>query len=86
MVSQSIPKGGSSAGIHGFPARSEIAHLDRREFFVGMLILGCANGFATRTGDAVRDLGWADALFATFNISAIVWISCFAGVFLVFQN
>jgi hypothetical protein len=31
-------------------------------------------------------VGWAEALFNTFEVSVIVWISCAAGISLVFQD
>src|SRR6266478_5634276 len=60
--------------------------LPRGEFFAGLLALGCASGLASRIIQSVNRLGWADALFNTFEISVIVWISCAAGVFLVLRD
>lgn len=60
--------------------------LSRREFFGGLLILGCVNGLSSRIIDAVNGVGWADALLNTFGISVIVWISCCAGVALLFRD
>src|SRR6266446_8651438 len=60
--------------------------LPRGEFFAGLLTLGCVSGLTSRTIQSVNRLGWADALFNTFEISAIVWISCAAGVSLVLRD
>jgi hypothetical protein len=60
--------------------------LPRGEFFAGLLALGCVSGFASRIIQSVNRLGWVDALFNTFEISAIVWIACAAGVSLVFRD
>ena len=64
------------------------AGLSRREFFGGLLILGCVNGLSSRIIEAVSGVGWAwaTALLSTFGISAIVWISCCVGVALVLRG
>jgi hypothetical protein len=60
--------------------------LPRSEFFAGLFTLGCVSGLASRIIQSVNSLGWVDALFNTFEISAIVWISCAAGVSLVLRD
>ncbi|CAH1668750.1 conserved membrane hypothetical protein [Hyphomicrobiales bacterium] len=60
--------------------------LSRGEFFGGLFALGCASGLAARVIQSANRLGWGDAFFNTFEISAIVWGSCVAGVFLVLQD
>jgi hypothetical protein len=60
--------------------------LPRGDFFAGLFALGCASGFAPRIIESVNRLGWADALFNIFQVSAIVWISCAAGVSLVLRD
>jgi hypothetical protein len=60
--------------------------LPRGEFFAGLFTLGCVSGLASRIIQSVNRLGWADALFNTFEISAVVWISCAAGVSLVLRD
>src|SRR5271166_6481708 len=60
-----------------------VGGLSRREFFGGLLILGCANGLSSRITEEVNAVGWAGALLNTFDISVIVWISCCVGVALV---
>ena len=60
--------------------------LPRGEFFAGLFVLGCVSGLASRIVQSINRLGWADALFNTFEISAIVWISCAAGISLVYRD
>ena len=60
--------------------------LPRGEFFAGLCTLGCVSGLASRIIQSVNQLGWADALFNTFEISVIAWISCAAGVSLVLRD
>jgi hypothetical protein len=60
--------------------------LPRGEFFAGLFVLGCVSGLASRVVQSINRLGWADALFNTFEISAIVWISCAAGISLVYRD
>ncbi len=60
--------------------------LSRGEFFAGLFTLGCVSGLASRIIQSVNRLGWAEALFNTFGISIIVWISCAAGVSLVLRD
>lgn len=67
-------------------ALSMAGQVSRQEFFAGLLVLGCVNGLSSRITDSVNRIGWADALFNTFDISVIVWISCYAGVLLVLRD
>src|SRR5229473_5299894 len=60
--------------------------LPRGEFFAGLLAVDCVSGLASRIIQSVNRLGWVDALFNTFEISAIVLISCAAGVSLVLET
>jgi len=60
--------------------------LPRGEFFAGLFAIGCASGLASRVIQSIDRLGWADALFDTFEISAIVWLSCAAGITLVLRD
>jgi hypothetical protein len=60
--------------------------LPRGEFFAGLFALGCASGLASRVIQSINQHGLADALFGTFEISAIVWLSCAAGVTLVLRD
>jgi hypothetical protein len=59
--------------------------LSRGEFFASLLILGCANGLGSRIIQSVNQLGWAEALYSTFGISVIVWLSCIAGISIIFR-
>lgn len=58
----------------------------RAEFFAALYILGCANGLAVQAALSVSQLGWTDALLATFQISAIVWIAGGAGIFFLLHD
>ena len=60
--------------------------IPRGEFFAGLFALGCVSGLASRMMQSIDRLGWTDALFNTFEVSAIVWVSCAAGVSLVFRD
>jgi hypothetical protein len=62
------------------------SELRRGEYFGGLFILGCANGFLARIVHSVEQIGWADALFSTFGISVIIWVSCIAGVALILRD
>ena len=66
-------------GIVGFLQGS----MPRDEFFAGLYILGCANGIGLRVIKSVNELGWADAFFATFQVSGIVLMACLAGISLL---
>jgi hypothetical protein len=71
-------------------ARGSISKIARElplgEFFAGLFALGCVSGLAPRAIQSIERLGWADALFNTFEISAIVWLSCAAGISLILQD
>ena len=71
--------------VRGFVFRTA-SELRRSEYFVGLFILGCASGFASRIIHSVKAIGWADVFFTTFGISLIVWLSCIAGVFLILRD
>jgi hypothetical protein len=60
--------------------------LPRGEFFAGLFALGCVSGLASQIIKSGSQNGWANALFDTFEISVIVWISCAAGISLVLQD
>lgn len=60
--------------------------LPRGEFFAGLFTLGCVSGLASRIIQTINKLGWAGALFNTFEISVIVWISCAAGISLILRD
>jgi hypothetical protein len=52
----------------------------RAELFAALYIVGCLNGLAVQMALSVRQLGWSGAILATFQISAIIWVACFAGI------
>jgi exosortase/archaeosortase family protein len=60
--------------------------LPRGEFFAGLLALGCASGLTTHVIRSVDRLGWPNAFLNLFETSVIVWISCAAGVSLIFRD
>ena len=66
--------------------RRAMSELRRGDYFAGLFILGCANGFAPRVVHSVQELGWLHALFRTFDISVIVLASCFAGIWLILSD
>jgi hypothetical protein len=66
---------------------SQLTRLSRAELFAGLFLLGCANGLAARIGQSITQHdGWVVAVLATFKISVIVFVACFAGVSLVFRD
>src|SRR5262249_22519535 len=46
----------------------------------------CVNGFTSSIIRSADRLGWTNALFSTFEISVIIWISCIAGVSLIIRD
>ena len=62
------------------------SQLRRGEYFGALFILGCVNGFASRSIESIERLGWATALFNTFEVSAIIWVSGIAGIILIFRD
>jgi hypothetical protein len=60
--------------------------VSRGEFFAALLILGCVNGLGSRIIQSVHQFGWADSLSNTFGISAIVWLSCIAGISIILRD
>jgi hypothetical protein len=61
--------------------------IPRSELFSALFLLGCANGLAGRVWQSiVQHDGWLVAVLATFKISVIIFVACFAGVSLVFRD
>ena len=60
--------------------------LRRGEYFAGLFVLGCANGFAWRIAHSIEEIGLAAAFFRTFGISVIVLFSSVAGISLVLRD
>ena len=63
--------------------QSELRH---GEYFAGLFILTFASGLTPHIIESVRIIGWEHALINTFEISAIIWIACIAGVSLVLRE
>ena len=63
-----------------------LREMPRGEFFAGLFLLGCVGGVTSRIVQSVERLGWADALFHTFEISVVAWFSGVAGIALVLQD
>src|SRR4051794_30652394 len=57
--------------------------LARNQWFAGVFAVGIANGLALPVIRSVRQLGWLDAAILSFGISAIVWIACISGAWLL---
>ena len=62
------------------------SELPRGEFFAGLFALGCVSGLTSRIIQSITARGWVGALFDTFEISLIIWVSCVAGIALVFRD
>jgi len=86
MSEENAINSGSPDWIGGRAAHPIAGHLARREFFAGLLILGCLNGLSSRVSEEINRVGWADALFNTFDISVILWISFCVGLSLVVRD
>ena len=75
---------------HELPIRGIVLRaangLPRGQYFAGLFILGCVSGLTSRVIQSVYRLGWANALFNTFEISALVWVSCIAGIMLILRD
>jgi len=56
------------------------------ELFAALYVLGCLNGLAVQGALSVSQLGWTEAVLATFQISAIVWIAGAAGIFFLLHD
>jgi len=65
--------------------RSRLA-LSRDLFFATLFTLACFNGLADSVVLWLRVWGWLDGLLSTFNISAIVLLSCFAALALLLRS
>jgi len=58
----------------------------RDEYFAGIALLCCLNGLGARAIASVQQLGWGEALFLTFNVSAIVWVAWILGIVLILRD
>jgi hypothetical protein len=68
------------------PRRGLVAALKqsmtRDELFIGLYILGCANGLVGRSIYSLNLEGWTGAIMA-FEINVLVLFACFAGIYLL---
>jgi hypothetical protein len=60
--------------------------MPRGEFFAALFIVGCVNGLVPEIISSIHQFGWKDALIDSFGISAIIWVACFAGIFLIIRE
>jgi hypothetical protein len=60
--------------------------MPRSQLFGGLSILACTNGLGSRAIQTVNRIGWADAFLNTFEISAIVFVACAAGIWLILRD
>jgi hypothetical protein len=58
----------------------------RGEFFAALFLIACINGLASQIIQSVTEKGFAAALLSTFDTSALVWIACFVGINLTYQD
>lgn len=58
----------------------------RDELFAGLGFLGCVNGIAGRIVQSIDLHGWTAALLGGFDVSAIVWCACGAGLLFVLRE
>jgi exosortase/archaeosortase family protein len=78
--------------IRGKPIRGKLRQLNlrmrlsRAELFASLSIIGCANGLAGKVIKSANLRGWTNAAFGTFDISAIVVISCVCGIGLMLRS
>jgi len=50
--------------------------MSRSEYFAALCILGCINGIGSRAIQTIASYGLVEAMFSTFDVSALVWIAC----------
>ncbi len=70
----------------GKPLKALFGPMSRNEYFAGLFALASANGLGSRMIEIVREIGWSGAMLSTFEISSVVWISCFAGLTMVMRE
>jgi hypothetical protein len=58
----------------------------RNEYFAGLCILACANGLGLQIIQSIGRRGWADAVLNGFEISAIIFIACAAGISFILRD
>jgi len=60
--------------------------MSRSEYFAALCILGCINGIGSRAIQAIASYGFFNAAFATFEVSALVWIACAIAIGLILED
>jgi hypothetical protein len=60
--------------------------LSRNQLYFGLFLLACLNGIASKIIQSIDQVGWSDAILATFDVSAVVLLSCISGLFLVHRS
>lgn len=58
----------------------------RDQLFAGLFVVACVNGFFDAAARSVQQLGWLEAVFVTFGISAIVLGACGFGIALLLHE
>lgn len=48
----------------------------QRDLWCALVVVGLGNGIAARAITAIGEVGWADAIYSTFDVSIIVWAAC----------
>jgi exosortase/archaeosortase family protein len=67
-------------------SRAWLPDMSRDRFFCGLLILAAANGLADSVVHGIVTEGWFAALSASFGISAVVLMACFAACSLLYSS
>jgi exosortase/archaeosortase family protein len=57
--------------------------LGRHAVFAGLFLLATLNSIAGQAIRSVQDLGWANAAFTLFGVSAVVWAALAAGLYVL---
>jgi hypothetical protein len=60
--------------------------MSRDRFLCGLFILAVANGLEAYVVNSIVTQGWSVALLDLFDVSAIVWLACFAGANLLYSS
>src|SRR5215471_6965513 len=71
---------------HGVFLTAFRSSMSRSEYFAALCILGCINGIGSRAIQAIAGYGFANATFATFDVSAPVWIACAIAISLLLED
>ena len=77
---------GQELTVRGLALRMASALALCGEYFAGLFIVSCVSGLVSRIIHSVEEIGWANAIFSTFEINIIVWVACIAGVALIVRD